>query len=88
MTTADKPDYTKERIKFETEFFKQLMTVFIVLSTGTVTWLVKLVQNPNLSDGIILVLGGIATGGLLSILRAKHGLIYKLINDLNSENNE
>lgn len=84
--TVDKPDYTKERIKFETEFFKQLFTLFLLIGSATATLFVRLLNDPPaFINGLLLILGSIAVGLIIGALRAKNKAINKLINDLNRE---
>ena len=80
---VDKPDYIKERLKFETEFFKQISTFFLLIGTATATLFARVLNNPTLIDGLLMVLGSILVGITVGVLRAKHRAIYKLINDLN-----
>ncbi|AQG79265.1 hypothetical protein [Spirosoma montaniterrae] len=81
--TVDKPDYIKERIKFETEFFKQLATLFLLVASGTTTIFVRFVNNVNWLDGLVILTGIIVSAAIIAVLRQKHKVIYKLINDLN-----
>lgn len=81
--TVDKPDYIKERLKFETEFFKLIATFFLLISTATATLFARVLNNPTLIDGLLMILGSILVGITVGALRAKYKTIYKLINDLN-----
>lgn len=81
--TVDKPDYIKERLKFETEFFKQLATLFLLVGSGTTTIFVRFVSNVNWIDGLVIVVGTLVSAVIVVILRRKYKVIYKLINDLN-----
>lgn len=81
--TVDKPDYIKERLKFETEFFKQLATLFLLVGSGTTTIFVRFVSNVNWVDGLVIFVGILVSASIVAFLRRKHKTIYKLINDLN-----
>lgn len=81
--TVDKPDYIKERLKFETEFFKQLATLFLLVASGTTTIFVRFVSNVNWLDGLVILIGTVVSAILVAFLRQKHKVVYKLINDLN-----
>lgn len=83
-STIDKPDYIKERIKFETEFFKQLATLFLLVGSGTTTLFVRFVGNVNWLDGLVIVIGISISAVIVGFLRRKHTVLYKLINDLNN----
>ena len=86
MTTTDKPDYIKERIKFEGEFFKQLFTLFLLLTSGTVTLLVRVLGNGEswLNNALVIIGSGLSIVSIF-ILRGRYRLIYKLLDDLNRE---
>lgn len=81
--TVDKPDYIKERLKFETEFFKQLATLFLLVGSATATLFARILNSPTLIDGLLMLLGSRLVAITVGVLRAKYKTIYKLINDLN-----
>ena len=78
-TTVDKPDSIKERLKFETEFFKQLATLFLLVASGATTIFVRFVNNVNWLDGLVIFAGILVSAAIVAFLRRKH----KLIDDLN-----
>lgn len=82
-STVDKPDYIKERLKFETEFFKQLATLFLLVGSGTTTIFVRFVITTNWLDGLVIVVGTLISASIVVVLRRKHKIIYRLIDDLN-----
>lgn len=82
-STVDKPDYIKERLKFETEFFKQLATLFLLVASGTTTIFVRFVSGVNWVDGLVILVGTLLTAVIVVFLRRKYNVIYRLINDLN-----
>lgn len=82
---VDKPDYIKERIKFETEFFKQAFTFFLLISSATATLFARFLGNFSFVDGMLMVISAGITGVVIGVLREKHKAIYKLINDLNKD---
>ena len=86
MTIADKPDYIKEHIKFESEFFKQLFTLFLLLTSGTVTLLVRVLGNGEswLNNTLVIIGSGLSIASIF-ILRGRYRLIYKLLDDLNQD---
>ena len=83
-STVDKPDYLKERIKFETEFFKQLATLFLLIASGTTTVLVRALSSNSWLDIAVVVTGAFIAGLLSNVLRNRYKLINRLIDELNN----
>ena len=55
--SVDKPDYSKEKIKLETEVFKQFSTLFLLVGSGTTTIFVRFVSDVNWLDGLVILTG-------------------------------
>jgi hypothetical protein len=86
---ADKPinnkEYLKERIKFLTEFFKQLFTLFFLVASGFTTLMVKVFGNPNYIEGAFLIVGICIIIPILRKLFSLYREIENLLNELNEK---
>ena len=78
-------DYLKEKIKFLTEFFKQLFTLFFLVASGFTTLLVKVINNPNYQETIFLVVALLIIILILRKLFSLKAEIEILITELNSK---
>lgn len=81
MESKISSDYLKERIKFETEFFKQVATLFLLVGSGVTTLAVSFFSSNDFmfGKGIFMVLGCIGSGALISALSHSYRKIEKLI---------
>lgn len=86
MESNGSVDYLKERIKFETEAFKQLATLFFLVGSGVTTLAVSFYSSKDfiIAKAIFMVLGCIGSGAVIGALRHTYKKIGELIDFLDS----
>ena len=86
--TVDKPDFVNEKIKLETEVFKQFSTFFLLVASGTTTIVVKALTSGYWLDYAVVATDAVVSGALINVLRNRYKLIGRLIDDLNNEQSD